>query len=140
MVRFQSGTYSAPCHSETNGDKKKGENFIAANQRYKLTSNNCQHLAEAMVKDLCNGKMISQAKLDEELRLVSPKMARDLMVAKLRSRLEKDEERKDSDSVNRDVDTIKDLWSRIKYKPSHGHLAPEPTPPPLPPRSPLGWR
>ncbi|KAL6708084.1 hypothetical protein ACN47E_003518 [Coniothyrium glycines] len=93
-----------------------GEEFIAANRRYNLLSNNCQHLTENLVKELCNGKMISQAKLEEEIRLISPKIARDLMVAKLRSKLEKDDQPEDSASVQADVLTIKELWGRIKHK------------------------
>ncbi|KAF9693823.1 hypothetical protein EKO04_008283 [Ascochyta lentis] len=92
-----------------------GEHFIAENKRYSLLSNNCQHLTENLVKELCNGKMISQAKLEEEIRLVSPKIARDLMVAKLRSKLEKEDQREDSESVQSDVFTIKELWGRIKH-------------------------
>ncbi|KAF2131819.1 hypothetical protein P153DRAFT_354515 [Dothidotthia symphoricarpi CBS 119687] len=120
--------------------QEHGQAFIAANQRYKVTSNNCQHLAGAMVQDLCNGKVISQAKLDEELRLVSPKMARDLMVAKLRSRFEVEDQKEDSDSVKHDVDSIKELWSRIKHRPSQVDSSLEPSPPPLPPRTASGSR
>lgn len=92
-----------------------GEGFIAANKRYNLLSNNCQHLTENLVKELCNGKMISQAKLEEEIRLISPKIARDLMVTRLRSKLEKEDQKEDSESVQNDVFTIKELWGRIKH-------------------------
>ncbi|KAH6639709.1 hypothetical protein C7974DRAFT_137253 [Boeremia exigua] len=91
-----------------------GENFIATNRRYNLLSNNCQHLTENLVRELCNGKMISQAKLEEEIRLLSPKLARDLMVARLRSKLDKEDQKEDSASVQSDVFTIKELWGRIK--------------------------
>ena len=92
-----------------------GENFIAANKRYNLLSNNCQHLTENLIKELCNGKTISQAKLEEEIRLASPKIARDLMVARLRSKLEREDQKEDSESVQNDVFTIKELWGRIKH-------------------------
>lgn len=92
-----------------------GENFIAANKRYNLLSNNCQHLTENLIKELCNGKTISQAKLEEEIRLASPKIARDLMVARLRSKLEREGQKEDSASVQDDVFTIKELWGRIKH-------------------------
>lgn len=92
-----------------------GEHFIAANKRYNLLSNNCQHLTENLIRELCNGKMISQAKLEEEIRLISPKIARDLMVARLRSKLEKEDQKEDSESVQHDVFTIKELWGRVKH-------------------------
>lgn len=72
---------------------------MALNPRYSLLSNNCQHLVEVMVKELCNGKVISQAKLDEELSLASSKIARDLIVARLRSKLDVGGENEDSPSV-----------------------------------------
>lgn len=59
--------------------------------------------------------MISQAKLEEEIRLVSPKIARDLMVARLRSKMEKGGQMEDSESVQHDVHTIKELWARVKH-------------------------
>jgi hypothetical protein len=96
-------------------DVTLGEQFIAANKRYNLLSNNCQHLTENLIKELCNGRMISQAKLEEEIRLVSPKIARDLMVARLRSKMEKGEQMEDSESVQHDVHTIKELWARVKH-------------------------
>jgi hypothetical protein len=96
-------------------DISAGEQFIAANKRYNLLSNNCQHLTENLIKELCNGRMISQAKLEEEIRLVSPKIARDLMVARLRSKMEKGEQTEDSESVQHDVLTIKELWARAKH-------------------------
>lgn len=92
-----------------------GEHFIAANKRYNLLSNNCQHLTENLVRELCNGKMISQAKLEEEIRLISPKIARDLAMARLKSKLEKEDQKEDSESVQHDVFTIKELWGRIKH-------------------------
>jgi len=95
--------------------QRLGEQFIAANKRYNLLSNNCQHLTENLIKELCNGRMISQAKLEEEIRLVSPKIARDLMVARLRSKMEKGEQMEDSESVQHDVLTIKELWARVKH-------------------------
>ncbi|KAH7165260.1 hypothetical protein EDB81DRAFT_877650 [Dactylonectria macrodidyma] len=87
---------------------------MALNPNYRLLSNNCQHLVDSLVKELCNGKVISQAKLEEELSLASPKIARDLIVAKFRSRKEAKklkEENEDSDS-----ETIKDFFENWKKK------------------------
>lgn len=81
--------------------------------RYNLLSSNCQDLVENLVKQVCNGRMISQAKLSEELALASPKIALDLMVTRLRSKLEKQDEHEDSDTVKDDVDAIKVLWHRV---------------------------
>ena len=41
--------------------------------------------------------------MEEEIRLASPKIARDLMVARLRSKLEGEHQREDSESVQDDV-------------------------------------
>ena len=79
---------------------------MALHPRYNLLSNNCQHLVDSLVKELCNGKVISQAKLDVELSLASPKIARDLLVARIRSKLDVEGEREDSESVKEDVDMI----------------------------------
>lgn len=68
-----------------------------------MISSNCQHLVDNLVKELCNGKVISQAKLDEELSLVSPKIARDLMVARLRSRIDAMGENEESEAVQEDL-------------------------------------
>lgn len=84
--------------------------------RYNLLTDNCQDMAESLVKSLCNGKIISQAKLREELSLASPKIALDLMVARLKSKIEILDEREDSDTVKEDVDIIKDLWHRVHHK------------------------
>ncbi|ROW09616.1 hypothetical protein VMCG_02384 [Cytospora schulzeri] len=49
--------------------------FISSHPRYNLFSNNCQHLAEELVRELCNGKIISQANLGEEVKLLSTKIS-----------------------------------------------------------------
>ncbi|KAH7015769.1 hypothetical protein EDB80DRAFT_679698 [Ilyonectria destructans] len=85
---------------------------MALHPKYRLLSNNCQHLVETLVKALCNGKVISQAKLEEELALASPKIARDLIVAKFRSKKELKELKGDNDES--DSDTIKDFFETIK--------------------------
>jgi hypothetical protein len=76
-------------------------------------------MVESLVKQLCEGKTISQAKLKEELSLVSPKIAIDLMVTRLKSKLEafgehEDQEKvKDHDAeVQKDVDNIRALWNK----------------------------
>ena len=89
---------------------------MALNPRYRLLSSNCQHLVETLVKDLCNGKVISQAKLDEELALASPKIVRDLVVARLRSKVEVAGEKEDSESVQGDVDLIKKLGDMMRRR------------------------
>lgn len=81
--------------------------------RYNLLSSNCQDLVENLVKQVCNGRLISQAKLSEELSLASPKIALDLMVARLRSKVETLDEHEDSDTVQGDMDVIKVLWNRV---------------------------
>jgi hypothetical protein len=60
--------------------------------------------------------MITQAKLEEEIRLASPKIARDLMITRLRSKLERENQKEDSEAVQNDVFTIKELWGRIKHQ------------------------
>ncbi|PSR90652.1 hypothetical protein BD289DRAFT_365811 [Coniella lustricola] len=49
--------------------------FIAENPRYSLFSNNCQHLAEQLVRDLCDGKVISQANLGIEAKMLSTRLS-----------------------------------------------------------------
>ncbi len=65
------------------------------------------------MKQLCNGRTISQAKLSEELSMASPKIALDLMVARLKSRLDTKGEHEDSDAVKADVDAIKGLHRTV---------------------------
>ncbi|OTB08654.1 hypothetical protein M426DRAFT_316660 [Hypoxylon sp. CI-4A] len=89
-----------------------GAGHMALHPRYHLLTSNCQDMVESLVKQLCNGKIISQAKLSEELSLASPKIALDLMVARLRSRIEVLDEHEDSDAVQEDVDIIK----RLRHK------------------------
>ncbi|KAF7552064.1 hypothetical protein G7Z17_g4587 [Cylindrodendrum hubeiense] len=88
---------------------------MALHPKYRLLSNNCQHLVETLVKALCNGKVISQAKLEEELSLASPKIARDLIVAKFRSKMQLKSEKGDKgDKDDSDSDTVKDFFETIK--------------------------
>ncbi|KAH9886523.1 hypothetical protein F4778DRAFT_758138 [Xylariomycetidae sp. FL2044] len=85
---------------------------LAAHPRYNLLSSNCQHLVEILVQELCNGRRISQAKLEEELHLASPRMARDLLVARLRSRVDAKVEHEGSQDFAEDVMTINQLHRR----------------------------
>jgi hypothetical protein len=80
------------------------------NPRYRLLSNNCQHLVDSLVKELCNGKVINQAKLDEELSLASPKLARDLIVGRIRSKMDVGGESEDSPSIKEHLEAIKSHW------------------------------
>lgn len=82
---------------------------MTSNPRYHLLENNCQHLVEALVSELCNGAHVEQEKLSEELKHVSPKIAMDLMVARLRSRVDDKNEHEDSAEVKEDVDVLKGL-------------------------------
>lgn len=93
-----------------------GYNFMAVHPRYNLLTNNCQNLVETMVRLLCDGKMISQAMLNEELSLISPKIARDLMVARLRSKLDASNENEEPDDVKEDVDVIKAWLQKIQHR------------------------
>lgn len=86
---------------------------MSVHPRYNLLTSNCQDMAESLVRELCDGRIISQAKLSEELSLVSPKIALDLMVARLRSKIEVLDEHEDSDTVKADMDTIKGLWHKV---------------------------
>lgn len=92
-----------------------GERHLTLNPKYSLLESNCQHLAEMLVRELCNGgRLISQHKLDEELKLISPKMAMDVIMAKLQSKLEDPGQGEESHSVKRDVDVLGSLWARVK--------------------------
>ncbi|KAH8668548.1 hypothetical protein BX600DRAFT_460246 [Xylariales sp. PMI_506] len=100
-----------------------GTEHMVLHPRYSLLSNNCQDMVENLVKSLCNGKVISQAKLREELKLASPRIALDLMVARLRSRMDKLPEHADIDKVknehkdvSEDVDTIKALLHKVHHR------------------------
>ncbi|GAP82507.1 hypothetical protein SAMD00023353_0100540 [Rosellinia necatrix] len=86
-----------------------GANHLAAHPRYNLVSSNCQHLVEILVSELCDGKAVSQAKLEEELRLASPRIARDLLVARLRSRIDAKDTKEPHESFDEEVSTIKAL-------------------------------
>ncbi|CAF3653325.1 unnamed protein product [Fusarium graminearum] len=91
-----------------------GNRHIGRNPRYSLLSNNCQHLVDSLVKELCNGKVISQAKLDEELSLASPKIARDLLVGRIRSKMDGGGESEDSPSIKEHLEAIKSTWGERK--------------------------
>ncbi|KAH7038291.1 uncharacterized protein B0I36DRAFT_236552 [Microdochium trichocladiopsis] len=86
-----------------------GYKHMSSNPRYHLLENNCQHLVEALVAELCNGAHVEQAKLSEELKDVSPKIAMDMMVARLRSRVDVKNEHEDSEDVKEDVAVLKSL-------------------------------
>lgn len=90
---------------------------MTSNPRYHLLENNCQHLVEALVAELCNGAHVEQAKLSEELEHVSPKIAMDMMASSLRSRIDVKNEGEDSEGVKEDVDVLKSL---LKLYESHG--------------------
>lgn len=94
---------------------------LALHPRYNLISSNCQDMVEILVRQLCDGRMISQAKLKEELSLISPKIALDLMVAKFKSRMDAHGDQEDAekvkeedDVVKEDVDIIRTLWNRLR--------------------------
>lgn len=89
---------------------------MSSHPRYHLLENNCQHLVEALVAELCNGAHVEQAKLSEELKEVSPKIAMDLMAARLRSRVDDKKEHEDSEDVKEDVAVLKSL---IKFYDNH---------------------
>ncbi|KAI0106531.1 hypothetical protein GGR51DRAFT_518004 [Nemania sp. FL0031] len=86
-----------------------GANHLTVHPRYNLLSSNCQHLVETLVRDLCDGKAISQAKLEEELRLASPRLARDLLVARLKSKIDAKETKEQHEDFEDEVNTIKAL-------------------------------
>ncbi|KAI0007471.1 hypothetical protein F4779DRAFT_591821 [Xylariaceae sp. FL0662B] len=91
-----------------------GVRFMTLHPRYKLLSNNCQDLVENLVKEVCDGKVISQAKLSEELSLASPKIALDLMVARFRSKREGSGDTEDSKTVKEELEIIKELWDKVR--------------------------
>ncbi|KAI1457700.1 hypothetical protein F4805DRAFT_427881 [Annulohypoxylon moriforme] len=93
-----------------------GLHHMALHPRYNLLTSNCQDLAESLVKQLCDGKVISQAKLSEELSLASPKLALDLMVARLRSKVEISKEHENSETVKEDMDIIKGLLHKVHHR------------------------
>lgn len=98
-----------------------GKNFMAVNPRYNLVSNNCQTLVESLVRLLCDGTAISEPMLKQELEALSPKITSDLMVARLRSKLDAVNGDSDADTdakadragVKEDADIIKALWQRM---------------------------
>ncbi|KAF5692057.1 hypothetical protein FDENT_3077 [Fusarium denticulatum] len=78
------------------------------------THDEIQAIVDSLVKELCNGKVISQAKLDEELSLASPKIARDLLVGRIRSKMDVGGESEDSPSIKEHLEAIKSHWSDRK--------------------------
>ena len=91
-----------------------GLKYMTLHPRYHLISSNCQHLVDNLVKELCNNKVISQAKLEEELSLVSPRIARDLMVARLRSRIDGLGEKEESTAVQEDLALTRRLSMKVE--------------------------
>ncbi|EHA57717.1 hypothetical protein MGG_05463 [Pyricularia oryzae 70-15] len=96
--------------------KMLGETHMALNPKYSLLESNCQHLAETLMKALCDGRIVSQHKLDEELKMVSPKMAMDMMMNKLDFKLDSSDSKGavDSNEVKNEVNIIGELWGRVK--------------------------
>lgn len=84
-------------------------------------SSNCQHLVEVLVRELCDGKTISQAKLEEELSLASPRVARDLLVARLRSKLDAKDQKEQPESFEDDIKTIKALERTMTERENNSH-------------------
>ncbi|KAJ4422303.1 hypothetical protein N0V82_003058 [Gnomoniopsis sp. IMI 355080] len=72
-------------------------NFIAEHPRYQLFSNNCQHLTEELVRQLCNEKVISMANLGVEAKMLSKKFSSTLLM-----------------KMNLDADALQQLKSNIK--------------------------
>ncbi|ETS75340.1 hypothetical protein PFICI_12284 [Pestalotiopsis fici W106-1] len=104
--------------------EKMGAEHLALHPRYNLLNSNCQDMVEILVKQLCEGRTISQGKLREELSAISPKIALDLMVGRFRSRVDTFGENadpemiKDNDvEVQKEMDMIDVLWSRVRGKP-----------------------
>jgi len=54
--------------------------YISEHPRYNLFEANCQNLAEALVVELCNGKVISQSNLGEEVKMLSTRMSSTLLM------------------------------------------------------------
>ncbi|KAK7712951.1 hypothetical protein SLS64_001441 [Diaporthe eres] len=54
--------------------------YISEHPRYNLFEANCQNLAEALVMELCNGKVISQSNLGEEVKMLSTRMSSTLLM------------------------------------------------------------
>lgn len=72
-------------------------NFISNHPRYNLFSNNCQHLAEQLVRSLCDGKCISQANLGVEAKMLSTKLSSTILM-----------------KTHLDADALRQLKSNIK--------------------------
>lgn len=76
---------------------KTAANFISDHPRYNLFNNNCQHLAETLVRELCNGKVISQQNLGVETKMLSTKLSSTLLM-----------------KMHLDADALRELKSEIK--------------------------
>ena len=107
---------SSPDHLRHATNSAVGQKHMLSHPRYHLIDSNCQHLVEDLVKDLCDGAHVSQAKLSEELSLVSPKIAMDLVVARFRSKIDVMHEHEDSETVKQDADIIKKLWHKTHHR------------------------
>ncbi|KAI1082941.1 hypothetical protein F5B20DRAFT_530916 [Whalleya microplaca] len=115
FIETWSSCYYVGETTKSNEDVQElGISFMSLHPRYNLLSNNCQDLVENLVKEVCNGKVISQAKLSEELSLASPKIALDLMVARFRSKTKESCEKDDSKTVKEELDIIKELWDKVR--------------------------
>lgn len=66
--------------SEWVADPPSASRYISEHPRYNLFEANCQNLAEALVVELCNGKVISQSNLGEEVKMLSNKMSSTLLM------------------------------------------------------------
>ncbi|CAN8102818.1 unnamed protein product [Discula destructiva] len=71
--------------------------FISQHPRYQLFSNNCQHLAEELVRQICNSKIISKQNLGVEVKMLSKKFSSTLLM-----------------KMSLDPDALRELKSNIK--------------------------
>lgn len=82
---------------------------MANRPKYNVLTNNCQTLVEDMVKELCDGKIITQWKLDQELARAAPKIGLYVMIARLAADVLGGKRTLDSATAVRDMDFIKSL-------------------------------
>ncbi|KAI1489812.1 hypothetical protein F5X96DRAFT_639127 [Biscogniauxia mediterranea] len=97
-----------------------GQHYMSLHPRYNLIKANCQDLVESLVKELCHGSVIHNAKLSEEIRQLTPKISMDLMIARLRSKMELTDAKEDSNSVQEDMDVINHFWKKVKRRSQDG--------------------
>jgi len=93
-----------------------GASYMSLNPRYNILTKNCQHLVEQMVKEVCDGKVISQWKLSEELARSAPKIGLYVMIARLAADVLDGKKSVDSKTVIRDIKFIKGLRDLEKQK------------------------